>query len=186
MTMSLNTQILRSLSPYAPGAEPRDVTTAELLEALPRLGFAQTFQSETVWSGGGGGGDDDDSPAAQRRRDRQRQRQRDAAIRRRDRQRRQDIVRRRENIRRDEADGQLITPERLRRAGLNPDGTENPDWVWEAGGLNPIPRGVLDNYEESSSSGLCNPGPCRYPDDTDSAGRRCGRRAASVKSGGCL
>ena len=29
-------------------------------------------------------------------------------------------------------------------------------------------------------------GSCDYPDQTDSAGRRCGRRAASVRQGGSL
>ena len=29
-------------------------------------------------------------------------------------------------------------------------------------------------------------GPCNYPDDLDSAGRRCGKRAASVRPGGRL
>ena len=35
-------------------------------------------------------------------------------------------------------------------------------------------------------SALSFAGPCNYPDDRDSAGRRCGKRAASVRPGGRL
>ncbi len=46
-------------------------------------------------------------------------------------------------------------------------------------GMAAPPQAKQENQPSSASSGKCN-----FPDDLDSSGRRCGKRAASVRPGG--